>query len=464
LQSSQVRTAEFNLTFDSSSSEITPVLFAPGKDGVYALVLGVGAKTFKAHAPGFYDYCYARVSSVGALDFDTSLPIGRYIVLPAGVKREVIHTMSAFDERDPIPFDRLRPLLESLASAGVTSVYLTGAIERCVLHNLMSVADHAVPSRTCGGLTGLFEFCAAAAKFGMRVMIDFLPLVAMRNWSRKYMAYQTTTIDENESFCTGTITGTELMLINMRSPKFWDVLSTEMIHLSEKAGVSGFYLGELDSWDLVYPRNMNELLRHDPDGGLHYFKQMIIEGSVVDTSRLPCGIRMTDAKASPFLVKLIRKLWLAKPDAFVWMSCAEESARFVIESGIIPQTEGLVSLLRQSVDHALQTQELTQISVAQQFNDFFAKRNSQVPKGSIFVASFGGLCDGPHAMPVEGIGLALDILCYLSDIPLINGVLDFAIHLPNAYQNETEARCWTPQYSKFTDLLQRRTAIRLRSE
>jgi hypothetical protein len=48
---------------------------------------------------------------------------------------------------------------------------------------------------------------------------------------------------------------------------------------------------------------MRELLRKDWDGEPHYFKHMVIEGSIVDDSGPSIGIRVRGAKASPYLQK-----------------------------------------------------------------------------------------------------------------------------------------------------------------
>ncbi|OHS95914.1 glycosyl transferase [Tritrichomonas foetus] len=481
LQKTEVSTADMPLNFEVVGDQIV-ILAVPHKDGVNIITLDSQSKvngstfeskgeklTYQPTSAGFYDYCYARISPIGEYEIDQSCPAGRCVVLPAGARKEVIHEMSAFDDKRAISFDTLAEQLQRLSNSGVTAVHLSGAIERAVLHKLTSVTDHTVINRASGGIDGFSRFCERANNLGLRVLIDFTPLVSMHNWSRKYMAYQTLKVDEDGIYKTAKIPGSEIMLLNMRSPKLWELITKEMIELCDKSGVSGFYLGNVDDWDYVYPRDMRELLRVDPDGEQHYFKQNIIEGSVViesqKTSR--CGITSHSTKSSPFLAKMMRTLWAEKPNAFVWIKAETDLQKFVIESGLIPQNNALSKVLQTSIDRCLHTDDLAQITASSSFEQFFKKRKEVAQEGALIITTFGGLTDGPFQMSLEGLSLAIDVLFFLNDVPLINGCLDYAVNVPSAYeisQPKQKAKKWYPPAQKFSDLLKGRAATRARAD
>lgn len=479
LHKTEVSTAETRLTFrapeDTTLTENTLILLAvpmnesnnenKNEGNVYFTSLRINNHTayYQPFTAGFYDYCYARITPNGEYEIDQSLPSGRYVVLPSGARKEIIHEMCAFDERETISFYTLAEQLKTLATSGVTAVHLIGAIERAALHRMTSVTDHSAINRKAGGMEGFREFCEKAKSLKIRICVDFTPLISIHNWSRKYAPFQVLKVDEEGVYKTAQITNTELMLLNMRSTQFWDLLTNELIDLCRKTGISGFYLGNVNDWDYVYPRDIRELLRVDPDGELHYYSKNIIEGSVVlespKTSR--CGISTHYTKCNPFLSKLMRKLWSVQPDAFVWMKAETSLQRFVIESGIIPQNNDLSKVMNTSIDHCLHTDDLSQITVMKNFKKFYKKRAEELPQNSLIISSYGSITDGPFKTEFEGISLAIDILVFLTDVPLISGCLDSAMSVPSAYdvnRPRRKARKWSPQSHKFQEYLSTKVA------
>lgn len=465
----EVITGDSQLSFDIGHDSVL-LLCAPTKNGVYLTTFNSGKINYTPPTAGFYDWCIGRVNPNGDYDIEPASKCGRYIVLPANARKEIIHEMSAFDDRGVVPFDRLADQLPRLSTSGVTAIHLMGAIERNGLHRLVSETDHSIINKECGGVESLTQFCAKANSLGLRVIIDFTPLVSIKKSSRKYMPYQTLRAEEDGLYVTGHIPGSDLMLMNMRSPKYWDLLIQELTTLCDKTGISGFNFGDLEHWDYVYPRDMNELTRRDPDNQLHHYIQSIIEGSVIiqKPNTKTCGLISNQAKSSPFFIKLMSKLWSVRPDAFVWMKCESAYQPLVINSGIIPLNNGLTNIIQTAIAQSVHTNDFDSIKSASMFNEYFKNRDAMVPKGSLIITPFGSLTEGPFQMTAEAISLAIDSLFFLSDVPLLNGCLENALHLPSAYSVVIDPRArpkvWSPHVFKFAEILKNRAAIRSRAD
>ena len=145
IRSTEVITADQPLYFKGGSLEHVTLLSAPirtntqqnSDDIPNVFVVLKHGSTFKPIVNGYYDYCYAKITGLGEYEIDQSYPAGRFIVLPAGARKEIIHELPAFDESGPVLFEDLIPKLEILSNSGVTAVHVTGAIERNDLHNLL---------------------------------------------------------------------------------------------------------------------------------------------------------------------------------------------------------------------------------------------------------------------------------------------------------------------------------------
>ena len=286
----EVITAENKLEFRKTTEHVVIVSAPSGSSNAFEILR---KKEMQPTVCGFYDYCYARLSPNGAIEIDQTVPPGRYIVIPASAKKEIIHEVPAFDDKGPIPFEKLTGQLQGLVDAGVTAVHVPGAIERCALHEMTSVMDHTIFSKSSGGIEDFKEFCQRAQVLGLRVLIDFVPLVSLTNSSRKYTPYGTLIVDERGRLVTADIPGSDMMLLNFRSVKFWGLLAKELEEICKSCCVSGFYFGHVNQWDMVFERDLKELLRVDPDGKSHYDKRNIIEGTVVlpeENCKVNCGM------------------------------------------------------------------------------------------------------------------------------------------------------------------------------
>ena len=438
IKDTEIVTAEQDLTFEKHQDYVVLVSAPLGDKSAFTVLTST---TYKAFYSGYYDYCYAKVSSFGDYEIDQNRPCGRYIVLPAGARKEIIHELPAFDDKGIIPFEELSKNLETLANSGVTAVHVTGVIERNFLHDLTSVTDHSLISEECGGKEAFKELCERAKTYGLRVLIDFTPCVCLLNSSKKYAPFATLTIDQRGRLLTADIPDTEMLLLNYRSLKFWDLLAAEITDLCQSCDISGFYFGPLSHWDTVLSRNLKELKRNDPDHTPHYTVQNIIDGSIVSTRRNAprCGMAGRNFSYSPFLAKLMRTIWSKVPNAFVWMQCEIEQEPFVANSGIIPSNYAFRQIFQNTIERSVHNENVDTVNANDELIRFYEERKKRNPKGTLNIVPFGALMDGPHNIPAEGLPIAIDLLFYLSDIPLISGCLDTAMFYVNAYSMHKQA-------------------------
>ena len=432
IHSTEITTADQELQFEKIPDYVVLVSAPLGDKSAFAVLT---TNSYKAFYSGYYDYCYAKPSSMGDYEIDNNRPIGRYIVLPAGARKEIIHELPAFDDKGVIKFEELGKNLETLANAGVTAVHITGVIERNFLHDLTSVTDHSLISEECGGIEAFKDLCERAKTYGLRVLIDFTPCVCLLNSAKKYAPFTTLTIDKRGRLLTADIPETEMLLLNYRSLKFWDLLAEEITNLCQTCDISGFYFGPLSHWDTVLSRNLKELTRNDPDHTPHYTVQNIIDGSIVSTRKNAprCGMAERNFSYSPFLSKLMRTVWSKVPNAFVWMQCEVEQEPFVANSGIIPSNYAFRNVFQAAIEHSVHNDNVDSVNANEELIKFYDARKKRNPKGTLNIVPFGALMDGPHNIPAEGLPIAIDLLFYLSDVPLISGCLDTAMFYVNAY-------------------------------
>ncbi|KAH0802336.1 alpha amylase domain-containing protein [Histomonas meleagridis] len=465
ISKTEVITAENKMKFDTN---LFVIISAPSERGNgFTVITGNQLKEFQPQLCGFYDYCFARVGEFGEYEIDKTIPAGRYIVLAPSARKEVIHELPAFDQDRPLRFSELESKLQKLVDAGTTAVHISGAISRNNLSDLTSVTDHTVFSKDCGGLSEFKAFCEHARSLGLCVMIDFLPLVSLFNSSRKYSPYTTLTTDQKGRLITSDIPNSDLMLLNYRSLKFWELLSNEIIELSETCNISGFYLGSLDQWDTVYHRNMKELNRIDPDGNTHYQISNIIEGTILSTNE-KCNLSYRNIEYSPFLMNFMKKLWSKKPNSFVWMNCNSENEPFVIKSGIIPTNSEFIDIIVNTIRNSIDNENVDNVDASTELKKLYERRNQRNPIGSLLIAPFESLTQKPFTnVRSDGLSMLINTLFFLSDVPLISGCLDTSMYVSDAYstiKNNTQVYKWYPQTNTFTNILISRSSARTRAD
>jgi starch synthase len=471
LKETQVSTYDAKLPIKFVPDHVVLLAATGADEQVYFSIIPPSNNSFSftPSGSGFYDWVYARSKGSGGFEIDNAFPANRAIVLPAAARKEVIHELPAFDDKGPIKFSKLAENLEDLATAGVTAIHIPGAIERSSLHSMSSLTDRSLLSKECGGLEEFKELVQRAKQYNLRILTDFSPLVSVSNFSRKYTAFSTLQCDNSGRLYTASIPGSDNLLLNVRSVRYWETVTREIKELAQTSGITGFFLGRIWQWDYALPRNKKELMRVDPDGELHYGTQNIIQGSVVQGNSINdlCGISSHDAKSNPFLTKLLRSLWAQCKDAFVWIECPDNLMRFVIETGLIPQACDLSNLINDLTEKCVHTDDINQIKAGSRFKSLFQQRMQNIPKNPLIITPFGSLTQQPFTQSFDALSLALNLLFFLPDVPLITGCLPTALSVPNAYDNTTNnnwARKWGPPHRKFSSLLKERAASRMRAD
>jgi len=462
VQKTEITTAKVPIAF-TEESEHSILVSAPSKNGRQFFILGQKERSYTPQIAGIYDYCYVRISITGEYEIDAKLPGGRFIVHPNASRKEIIHELPAFDHKGPVSFDTLTNKLEALSQSGVTAVHIAGAIETQSTYRLTHITDHTILSKKCGDRKDFIALCEKAKSLGIRVLVDFLPHVSITKSSRKYSPYSTLQLDEMGRLITATAPKSDLLLMNMRSTKFWDLLITEALQIAEETGVSGFYFGNVDEWNLVLPRNMGELRKEDPDGELHYSIYNILQGTVVDpSSHTDCSLIGRAAKNSPFLLKMVQSIWEKKPDSFLWIDCNANQENYVIESGLIPQSHVFAKLLTTSIERTIYQKDFSMITAAKEIKNYVEERKKRLPRGSIFVSTFGSLTTGPQSIPSDKLSLVVDFLYFLPDVPLISFCFDEAYQSSYAYDytKVPVVNKYTQSSSRFVDQLVMRACHR----
>ena len=459
-QTTKISTVKTAIKFQPQGDNLL-LICEPTKNGRKFLSAKPGSYT--PTTTGFYEICYAHLTSTGEYEIEKTVPPVRYIILPSTARKEVIHELPAFDNRGPVQFEELSRSLDELSQCGVTAVHVAGAIATLSQFRITHVTDHTVINKACGGIEEFKKFCAHAKKLNMRVLIDFEPLVSIMMSSRKYSPFQTLYVDDAGRLVTVVTPNSDLQLLNLRSTKLWELLAQELKQLAEIPGVSGFFLGDVTHWDYVLPRNLNELQKIDPDDQPHYGMQNILVGSVVDVrSNNQCGLLSRQSKRSPFLVELLSRLWQDYPDMFVFMQADKEKEAFVMESGIIPQNDSFTNLITNEIINASHNEDFNNIYAAKAIKEFIEDRQRRLPEGYLFVSIFGSMQQGLSHLPVERYQLMVDFLFFHTDVPLTGLCLNQLQALPYAYditRKPTVTSYYAPS-AKFCQCLKTRAASR----
>lgn len=462
-EKSVVSTCQLRIDFHPSG-ESTLLVSIPTRHGVQFIT--PNDNYIVPRVCGFYDYCYVKFSSPGQIEIDKSMPRGRYIVLPYNARNEVIHELPAFRlSKGFVKFSRLTEQLDELFKAGVTAVHVPGAIALSNRNfNMSYIADHSIINKDCGGIEEFTAFCAAAKSYGMRVLVDFLPVISGEYSSRKYTPFQVLEYDQNGRICTSFVPGSRIQLLTLRSAEFWRLLLEEIVEIAKIDGVSGFFLGDAEMWDYVLPRNMEELEKVDPDGEMHYNFRNILIGSIVDPYKnTKCGLMDRNVRSSPFLSAFVRRLWQIKPDMFIYMGCKKHLEPFVAESGIIPQNDEFGEFILKEIANAAPHENPHYIK-AHEGLAYFYKERQRLPQDALVVAPFTSLTSGQANVPHEKLQLAIDFLFFLSDIPLVSSCLEDMLFVPGAYNMyshpQVQAFPFNANHIKFKDALTRRATSR----
>jgi hypothetical protein len=131
------------------------------------------------------------------------------------------------------------------------------------------VIDHCVINKKSEGCQEIKTFWKQAKSCGSSIILDFIPTVAIDN-SKKYLESQNLQVESKFKLIVSSLPNADLILLTFRSSKFWKFLASEMIYHLEHYSIGGFYFGDVSSWDIAYPRDLNEFYRIDLDDSPHF--------------------------------------------------------------------------------------------------------------------------------------------------------------------------------------------------
>jgi starch synthase len=86
-----------------------------------------------------------------------------------------------------------------------------------------------------------------------------------------------------------------------------------------------------------------------------------------------------------------------------------------------------------AVDNSVHCEDVDWVNANENMIEFYEARAKRNLKGFFAVCPFGGIMDGPFNCPTEGLSLAIDMLFYLTDVPLLSGCLESALFHSTAY-------------------------------
>lgn len=231
-------------------------------------------------------------------------------------------------------FKQVVESLEAYKSAGITTLVLTGALERPEGCPPSLTSDRSMPKLSNGGQDGLRTLVDKARQLGIKVMLE-ADLDICKHSHRKYTQLLCHTLSP---------TPAENLQVNYRKVEAWDMMAQELGYLARQFSLKGFALANAHLFPYILQRNMKELMRLDPDKQLHYDPYEILIGEYVIAPNsvqeiMTKGYWGTSRKyPNPFFVKITRELWGKFPNFTFYGEYTHTHNRHIesAKSGIIP--------------------------------------------------------------------------------------------------------------------------------
>lgn len=463
-----LRPSNATLDFDSASSHI-PVfrLFGPSPDphaqpswtelplDISPLGL-ISIKLPPFPRPGYFDWVIAESGDTAPFVFDGIMSDsvrrlrGRFIVHPPGT-RELTITEIPIDEvgakwnettgelNSRGSFDTVLNVIPELKVQGTNAVYLMGALERPLdqaTATPFSVADRQRPASILGGEKSFANLLREVNRLGMTAIVDAMDRVSRTRMHRKYKHLTVETLSKKGvPLCHPGTDGREnqwedTALLNYRKVETWNLMISEIKSLADKYGVRGIRLDNAQSLPPILAPNMDELLRTDPDGQLHYTPSEIFYGAVVKANE-EYGYWTSQAGLergypNPFLVKLCKELWNAYPNFLIIAEAHFLREAQLIASGPVAHTVRIPQILASICGKSLRRDgSVTRIpgknkSTPRTLSRLYRNDRDYLPKNAIMVnCTCGHLSPLPGALYGRRSWLAVDLLFFLPEIPML---------------------------------------------
>lgn len=406
--------------------------------------------------PGYYDWVITEPDDTSPAVLD-GYPAdlvrrfrGRFIVHPVGMREASIFEVpvdevgARWEEKSGElksrgSFDSVLSILPELKVHGATAIYLMGALERPAddpSASPFSVVDRQTPSSLLGGTSGFKNLVTEMKRLGLTAIVDGLGRVSRSRMHRKYRHLLVDTFSNKGILLRHPGTDgrqnqwEDTALLNYRRVDAWNLLVAEVKALAENYGVRGVRLDNAQSLPSILAPNMDELLRVDPDGELHYSLSEIFYGAVVKANE-EYGYWTSVAASergypNPFLVKFCREMWNAYPD-FIIMAEAHfhREAQLVLSGPIahsvrVPQILASISGKSLRRDGTVSRIPEKKRSTARTMSRLYRNDRDLLPKNAIMVN-----CTCNHLSPYPGVlygrraWLAVDLLAFLPEVPML---------------------------------------------
>ncbi|CDF38462.1 Starch synthase [Chondrus crispus] len=374
---------------------------------------------------------------------------GRFIVQPAGMREASLIEVpidevgaewdaATGDLNSRGTFESVLTIIPGLKVQNFTGVYMMGALERPSDDpnpSPFSVADREIPANILGGKSAFRNLCAEMKRLGLCPIIDGIDRVSRTRMSRKYRHLTVETLsnkgiplrhpgtDGRENQWEDTA------LLNHRRVETWNLMVAEVKAMAEEYGVGGIRLDNAQSLPPIMAPNMDELLRHDPDGEPHYSLSEVFYGAVVKANEeygywtSSAGIER--GYPNPFLVKFCREMWNAFPDFIVMAEAHFHREAQLLTSGPVVHTVRIPQILASISGKSLRKDGTVgrvpgkNRSTARTLSRLYRNDSDWLPKNAIMVN-----CTCTHSSPYPGLlygrrsWIAVDLLNFLPEVPM----------------------------------------------
>eukprot|EP01096_Ripella_sp_DP13-Kostka_P018167 TRINITY_DN9738_c1_g1_i1.p1 TRINITY_DN9738_c1_g1~~TRINITY_DN9738_c1_g1_i1.p1 ORF type:complete len:1214 (+),score=495.01 TRINITY_DN9738_c1_g1_i1:23-3643(+) len=424
---------------------------------------------------------------------------GRYIVQPA-IREDMLHEVivdlqdASWDHTGSLTrrgsFKSITGALEAYKKEdSVSMVYLMGALERADFGTAQPFAsiDRSQANGLSGGQKAFETLMKQAKDLDLKVLVDATPHLSVRGFHRKYnKCGPCWSLDQFGLVRVALGTdGSEHVwpdccLLNYRLQATWDQFLQDIESWAER-GVSGVRIDCGHCSPMVMPLNLNEILRRDNDGSLHYSPQQILDGLFVLDYEGPAGVfdgtgasgshayggfgavsvqqqassgpprrprgsyefkgfsradrqqftaptgfyeskACQEGYANPFFIRTTRRIWSRFPRFLCSAEVYWQRESAAIRSGLVPFASGLNqalgSLFGAGLDKDGKASHLANRTAVDVIYGWFSReRDSYPPNSIVLYASASHYSPYPLAIYGRGAWTAADLLYFLPDVP-----------------------------------------------
>jgi starch synthase len=294
--------------------------------------------------------------------------------------------------------------------------------------------DRASANRASGGKEAFERLVEQANRSGVKLVVDATTRLSIQGLHRKYRYLTCHSLDEKGmAHITLGSDGLEhqwndSVLLNYRKKEAWDLFVSEICAWGE-CGAKGIRIDSAHCSPLILRPNLDELLRLDSDGLLHYSEMEVFHGDIVlpfSNEAVQYGVLGTQAikngYPNPFFIKATSELWRRFPSFMVLAEVYWDREISAIVSGLIPYASGLPRSLASVFGTGLTKDggrmQLSQRQSVKAFYDWYELERMRFPQNSILLYGSSHYTPYPTAMYGVGAWAAVDLLFLLPEVPI----------------------------------------------